>query len=339
MTIPTEDQLTEPVAPQAIVRRRLLFVSLAVAVAVVVLVSFLVLRPGRPRSAQLATEDPGPATTVAAAPTTAVPVTGPTTLPALSTSTTATVSLPVAPKVFAATVESLTIEVTIEPGGAPTAGILTFSTVLTDAAGGVLGLAENFGDTERRTGIDAAIDCAAGSKPSRAESRKTFSTQHAYRKAGVYTINFEAFSGDCGRQPRRARVNGLVTISAGPVLSNGPLSPTIGGIQTPPRDYESGGIHDDPSLVYLSYEANDTDGYVTQLKLDWGDGTPAVVVSYPLSECHDSPTRWPGSTRREGTSHKYATSGAHTVTITATSTGCDGRNPQTSSTVVNVTAP
>jgi hypothetical protein len=77
-----------------------------------------------------------------------------------------------------------------------------------------------------------------------------------------------------------------IVVASGPLLSNGPQQVVAKAIPEP-----TGGR--DASLIYLTSEAYDDDGYVRELRVDWGDGTPADVLSFDTSECKAPMDSWP----------------------------------------------
>jgi hypothetical protein len=233
---------------------------------------------------------------------------------------------------FTTTAGTLTIEVDVDHGSAATADILNFTTTVTDAGGGELSVAENFGDTDHMSKPGSVVDCAPGPTSVPPESRKSWTAQHAYRKAGAYSVSFYAASSDCGRQMRMVLVKGLLKISPGRVLANGPLPLKVSAWQSQP--YEQ-----DPSQAYVGFAGSDGDGYVSRLTLDWGDGSPLYVIDYPPSACESGDTYWPGSKKSEGASHQYTASGSHSITVKAISAGCEGADATTATATVTVVAP
>lgn len=105
--------------------------------------------------------------------------------------------------------------------------------------------------------------------------------------------------------------------------SNGPdLGHVTTSVQSRPGD--------GPAVWKLSFDAADSDGYVSRVVVERGDGA-REVIEFPLSECVDPGTYWPRSDRRVPAEHRFATEerAQHSVTVTRTSVGCDGRDPQT----------
>jgi hypothetical protein len=94
---------------------------------------------------------------------------------------------------------------------------------------------------------------------------------------------------------------------------------------------------DDPHWVQFWGYAQETDGYITRMELDLGDGSPVVTFPgdpYPCRQGSsgqpiDSEARLPGPPDDEPSHrHRYAEKGTYTVTLRAWSTGCDGRDEQ-----------
>lgn len=234
--------------------------------------------------------------------------------------------------VFSATSETLSIEVTIRPGAGLTGELLRFETKVTDTAGGRFATGGTFGDDGSMLEPRLHVHCDEGASGSTQTTTKTYVEDHAYRVAGAYLVEAVAVSADCGRERRRVHVSQSITIGPGVVLANGPLPIEPEAIPEPVNGR-------DPSLVYVSATAMDGDGYVREIVVDWGDGTPPAAIPFPLAECTDPGSTYPFSSVGESLSHQYASSGMKTIIITATSSGCDGTDIQTASTTETVTAP
>ena len=233
---------------------------------------------------------------------------------------------------FAATSGSLHVDVEVTPGAGVTGDLLRFVTKVTDNEGGVFALGGTYGDDNRSFRPQLSLSCKEGAEPSSSPSSKEFVNEHAYRVAGVYRVEVIAVSGGCGRQERRVTAFESITIAPGPNLANGPQLVVPTAIPEPLSGR-------DPSLVYLTATAIDADGFVSRLVVDWGDGSAPSVLDFPLSDCHDPISTFPTSNVGETLTHDYATSGSHTVTITGTSSGCNGGDIQTASSEATVTAP
>ncbi|MGB8651527.1 MAG: hypothetical protein WCD35_12800, partial [Mycobacteriales bacterium] len=156
---------------------------------------------------------------------------------------------------------------------------------------------------------------------------------HAWRHAGTFPVTVEVTSGGgCGPYPPAVEsrtVHLQVSIGDGPETSNGSGSPTVRRV-----------AYGHPGGTRLSLDADpyDTDGWVTKVVVDFGDGTAQVVHDPGLSGCDDGggayyPGTQPGQTSDSWT-HQYATKGSYTITFVITSTGCDGADAQTFSTKV-----
>ena len=200
-----------------------------------------------------------------------------------------------------------------------------FSASITDPTGGVLGLQWDFGDgTTVNSDPKSCSDDA--NRPTVNDGRADFdtSTSHIYRQPGAYTVRVTARTGSrCGTRAETDTViaTGSVRITGEPSM-NGPANPTAEVTIT------SGGTPDDPHLG-LRVKGTDTDGYISKIVIDWQDGAlPQEVITYPLSGCKDPGTNWPSSTRDETPEHTYINGGVHNVTVTITSTGCDGSQSQ-----------
>jgi hypothetical protein len=94
------------------------------------------------------------------------------------------------------------------------------------------------------------------------------------------------------------------------------------------------GHESDQTYVTVAARASDPDGYIAGFSIDWGDGTPAERYPGDPMGCRPSASGWPASSlaylpSNPPPTHHYSSAGRHAITITATSTGCDGHDPQT----------
>ncbi len=209
---------------------------------------------------------------------------------------------------------------------------VVFSASINDPNGGVLGLQWDFGD-----GITVNADpksCSdTANQPTVNEGRADFdtSTAHAYRQPGNYTVRVTARTGSrCGTKANTDTVvaTGMVKVT-GEASMNGPGNPNAD------VTIASGGTSNDPHLG-LRVKGSDSDGFISKIVIDWQDGSaPQNVINYPLSGCIDPGADWPSSTRDESPEHTYENAGSHNVTVTITSTGCDGSQSQQAIGVLN----
>ena len=94
------------------------------------------------------------------------------------------------------------------------------------------------------------------------------------------------------------------------------------------------GHENDYLYVSLIGWADDADGFVRTLLLDWGDGSPVQTLPGDSLGCRPSATGWPKRSsamisRTPPVWHQYFEKLTFfTVTVTAISTGCDGSQEQ-----------
>ena len=193
----------------------------------------------------------------------------------------------------------------------------------------------------------------------RAGATEKHQFRHAYRMAGVWTIRATLILG-CGLGPANPRFAGAtpIQVTAGQVVSNGPFRPHAWMIPVPPDDFVyPPGVTDPPpppppytrqpgddgqvivvnpgrgpwkSWGVFNVFASDEDGYLTQVKIVWGDRSQNTIVMYPNSEC-DEPVlkqHWPKSNDVQTLKHPFK-KGRYTTTVTITTRGCDGKDAQT----------
>lgn len=181
-----------------------------------------------------------------------------------------------------------------------------------------------FGD-----GFDAreAKDTAAG--PASSE----FS--HAYNRAGRVEFLVQAIVGRCGDHNLYPSLYAWIDIPAGtaPARSQGPQPPTVEALEARGPSELAG-----TGLLKVWAKGHDDDGYIHRFVI-WGDGSPtdaAPNAAYDgMGGCKPTPSGWPGQHEAwlwaPYPEHHYATPGIYTVTVTAVSAGCDGRDEQTAS--------
>lgn len=161
--------------------------------------------------------------------------------------------------------------------------------------------------------------------------------RHFYRQPGTYIITVKHQT--CGLTAPVERATGTVRAvvaeradTAKPETTNGPLPPTAGTYSIPSENssLEVRGVVD----------WADRDGFVHDVRIDWGDGSAADVITHPLDGCDDGSGRhFPTSTGSDPAAHTYVSAGSYTVKVTVTSTGCDGGTSQTATSekVISVT--
>ena len=126
-------------------------------------------------------------------------------------------------------------------------------------------------------------------------------------------------------------VRGTIHMGPGPWTHNGPMQPEVywGGEQCP----SSGS-----GLTVCTQEVSaDFDGWVDQMSLDWGDGSPPYQQTVPPPANCEPGTQSPqhadayptgGLSSGPPMSHTYPRSGQYTITLSAHSEGCDASEGQ-----------
>jgi hypothetical protein len=152
--------------------------------------------------------------------------------------------------------------------------------------------------------------------------------RHAYNRGGRWTFRLGARAGGlCGPgEVVYGSLEGVIQIGAGSSSPQGPSLPTVRPASIHP--YE-------PRVITLSAEAQDDDGYIARLIVDWGDGSPQATYTNPRP-CQTTAGGWPAGTYTilplwmgVGTiTHRYPDDGPYRVTVTAVSSACDGSGEQ-----------
>ncbi|HVE63309.1 MAG TPA: PKD domain-containing protein [Mycobacteriales bacterium] len=202
-----------------------------------------------------------------------------------------------------------------------------------DGDGALLGLRVAFGDGQE---MSRRFDPRCGSNRPQ-QTSETVEVEHTYDAAGAYVIRVTVQTGECGagRERRDSRARVRVLPRDGDRPGNGGALPTARAGQNRPREESAGESHS----VEVRVGGADSDGYITKLVLDWGDGTEPTVVAYPLSECRVTDSGYPSSRRTEMLRHSYARDGRYEARLQVVSTGCDGRTEQSGRTATRVLSP
>lgn len=222
----------------------------------------------------------------------------------------------------------LTLDATIEPGSASRAALVRFTVQATDEQGGLVAAGVDYGDGTP-VGIPGPphADCRtspAGTAKASEPTHEQVVFEHAYRQSGSYRVHVVVTAGGCNRPDARTDAStDYLVLSVGPLLSNGPRLPTVATTQ-PPAD----STHNDPSTAYIDIDATDLDGYISSVVVDWGDGTSPTVKTTSLAECIEEATHFPVSSRVVEATHRYLTGGTHSISVIASSVGCDGASRQ-----------
>ncbi len=153
--------------------------------------------------------------------------------------------------------------------------------------------------------------------------------RHAFRAAGTYdvTVTVQEMA-TCTEGGDSARDAVRVDVAPGAVLSNGPFQPVLYAKSVSPSTEQGNVLTGQSWLVHLKASVRDDDGWITRLTVDWGDGTEPEVQEYGTSGCTDTPTDWPQSSKIPQLEHAYQAQGDYQVTVTVTTTGCDGADAQ-----------
>jgi hypothetical protein len=151
---------------------------------------------------------------------------------------------------------------------------------------------------------------------------QSFTFRYRFRLAGTYTpsAKISAWDHNCtyGVPRREWSLLPTVTIARGSSLSNGP-EPIVINISAKAQG----------AAISLGIASDDSDGHIRTTTVDWGAGGAPVDLGGDAKACDDSGGRyWPDSYARIFTTSPNLAPGTYTVTVTTTSTGCDGKDSQ-----------
>lgn len=212
--------------------------------------------------------------------------------------------------------------------------------VATVDGGGLISSALAFGSEEPSGNMRVIIECKKTGMPGTASerrvvSRKTSVRQVRFNAPGLQQINASAKAHRCGGGGE-VGLKGLVAVRPSGLPTNGPARPTATvGASSAWKSLSHS------RFVEVLVGGEDKDGYVRRLEIDWGDGTSSetVEVEPEADVCRRSPVAPSGSVAPTSLPHIYTRDGTYTVTVTAVSTGCDGRTRQTGRAHYVVTVP
>ena len=157
----------------------------------------------------------------------------------------------------------------------------------------------------------------------------------SYRRPGTYTVSAHTLSSDCDTGVPAARsVPRKVVVTAGPDVANGPWSPHA-ELRFPTAEQMNANPGTSPNVVWFATDSWDPDGWTRSVLVDFHDGTPAELFQSFLEDCAssdfpDTTYPWGGRGGVAG-SHETPGPGTYDVTVTVTSSACDGGDAQTTS--------
>jgi hypothetical protein len=164
----------------------------------------------------------------------------------------------------------------------------------------------------------AALGPVDGSPSHRIEA----APEHAYRKPGRYTAHLVVETGT-GDRVEVATLDKTVAVAPKRVQSNGPES------EMDVQFDRAGQFRDGGDQTFLwDPKFCDPDGWISSVRVDWGDGSPPTVVDRGLDGCVDPGNRFPTSQLEEHFSHRYAKPGDYQIDVAVRSSGCDGGDVQ-----------
>ena len=165
---------------------------------------------------------------------------------------------------------------------------------------------------------------------------ETFTFRTRYRAAGTQQIDatVNTIGSNCVRDAteRQWPFSAKVMIPVGSSLSNG-VQPVTLNVGTPAVL---------SSRITLDASASDPDGYVSGFTINWGTGIPDQYPGGNGANCSSSEyggVFWPAVPGSGTFTSPVLAAGTYSVTVTATTTGCDGKDAQTAQQITTVTVP
>lgn len=222
--------------------------------------------------------------------------------------------------------------VRVEPLDLESGEIVTLHITAADEDGGELAFGVDWGDGLGGFPGPSILECFGGHDTELPPSEESRDVKHSYRRAGRYPIGVVVTAGYCDPEDGKTLlIDGVITVGSGPLLSNGPL-PLV--VFAGPADEQS------PSGFTLGITAEDPDGWIHRIQVDWGDGSSTQNLDYSTSACVDDLSAFPGPARQiEELTHRYPDAGSYQVKVTAHSAGCKGADLQSVTELVTAVAP
>ena len=153
-----------------------------------------------------------------------------------------------------------------------------------------------------------------------------FHASHVYNVDGLWLFWVQAMT-DCQEPPVASILMATIEVRPGTDSAQGPSLPVVEIERT-----QTG--HDgDLSWAAVAGMANDADGWIRSVSIDWGDGSPPLTLDPGYSPCRPTLAGWPGPDRMYidmGAVHQYRSPGTYVIVATAVSTGCDGSSTRQS---------
>lgn len=210
---------------------------------------------------------------------------------------------------------------------------VTFTVSLTNAVRKCCGVALVYGDG----GPFFLQDANCPSETAKAGRTVTAKATRSYNKPGRWRFTLTGLTLDCFHDPAAQGYNGYLygwieVAPGGTATSQGPSLPAFrnGVGRYGPTQYDN-----DPSYVTVHAQVSDIDGYISKLVIDYGDGATETIPETAMG-CRESDGGWPKESfmqtpNNPPPTHQYAARGTYTITVTAYSQGCDGRDVQQAS--------
>lgn len=185
----------------------------------------------------------------------------------------------------------------------------------------------DWGDGRARTNEPAAR-CDNAARVGRSAAQTAAAThwnnrvEYSYTRPGRYEVIYRMRThGGCGGRAEAEEqvARDVISVLPGTVPTNGGRRPQA---YVTTRSLASG------SGIAVDVQGQDLDGWVSQLIVDFGDGTSARVVDNP-QPCTARAGEWPSTPYL---SHRfeapYRVAGRFTISLTVFTTGCDGADSQ-----------